>query len=145
MKIRNGFVSNSSSSSFLIVMKNNQKLNKESLIDAFDISEKSPLFGFAKDLAQFLVRESEESTIKSMHDNYIGSYGKGEMTEDEMIDELVEDMSMSKEMLESLKEGKIKVYEGQACNDGDDPIASYLYDSDGVYFDTDKISMKNSH
>lgn len=124
-------------------MKNNNKLSKDNLIDAFEVSEKSPLFGFAKDLAEFLVRESSESTIKSMHDNYIGSYGKGEMTEDEMIDELVEDMSMDREMLESLKNGEIKVYEGSAWNDGDDPIASYLYESEGVYFDTDEISMKN--
>jgi len=143
MKIRNGFVSNSSSSSFLIVMKNNKELTKENLIESFQVSETSPLYCFAKDLAKFLVRESEESNIEDMHENYIGSYGKGKQTIDEKINDLVDDKSMDREMLESLKDGRIKVYKGQVWDDGDDAIANYLYESEGVYFDSDEISMKN--
>jgi len=140
MKIRNGFVSNSSSSSFLIVMKNNKVLNKNSLIESFKIDKNSPLFGFANDLADFLINESEECTIASMHDNYVGHYGEDVLSVDDMIKELVEDISMDKEMLESIKNNKIKVYEGSATDEDGDAISSYLYNSE-VCFDTDEISM----
>ena len=144
MKIRNGFVSNSSSSSFLIVMKNNKILSKNSLIESFKVDKNSPLFGFADDLADFLIGESKECSIKEMHDNYIGSHEKDELTKDEMIDELVDEMSMDKDMLELLKDDKIKVYKGSACSDDDDPISSYIYHSSiDMYFDTEEISMKN--
>jgi len=140
MKIRNGFVSNSSSSSFLIVMKNNKVLNKNSLIESFKMDKNSPLFGFANDLSDFLINESEECTIASMHDNYVGHYGEDVLSVDDMIKELVEDISMDKEMLESIKNNKIKVYEGSATDEDGDAISSYLYNSE-VCFDTDEISM----
>jgi len=140
MKIRNGFVSNSSSSSFIIVMKNNQKLTKESLIESFEVSEKSPLFGFAENLAKFLANEATELTIDKLYNNYISSTNK---PVDEEINELVNEISfIDRNMMESIKNDKIKVYEGSAWNDGDDSIASYLYEND-FQFDTVKITMKN--
>lgn len=142
MKIRNGFVSNSSSSSFLIVMKNNKELSTESLIETFKVDSTSPLFDFSKDLAKFLVNYSEKCTIASIHEEHIGSYNEEEKTTDDMINELVDEMYMDRDMLESLKNDKIKVYEGQASNEGDEPVEAYLYNS-GVNFNTDEIEMKN--
>ncbi len=143
MKIRNGFVSNSSSSSFLIVMKKNKELSEDLLIETFKVNSTSPLFGFSKDLANFLIDWSEECTITKMYDDYIGSYGSDGITTDKMIDELVDDMSIDRDMLELLKDEKIKVYEVQASSDGDNPIESYLYESNDIYFNTDEIEMKN--
>ena len=51
MKIRNGFVSNSSSSSFLIISKNG-KLTKDMLMKSFGVEKGAVLYNFAKNMAK---------------------------------------------------------------------------------------------
>ena len=68
MKVRNGFVSNSSSSSFIIISKNGD-LTQEKLMKAFDISEKSPLYPFAKDAAKSMMC-ADKYTPEKFLDNY---------------------------------------------------------------------------
>lgn len=68
MKIRNDFVTNSSSSSFVIATKD--EINKEMLLNCFRIPEKSPLFDFANDLSNFIVGEVKKHTIEEIIDDY---------------------------------------------------------------------------
>jgi len=68
MKIRNGFVSNSSSSSFIIASK--EKLTKEKLMEYFNVSEKSPLYKVAKDISKALIDMSELKTIDEIKEDY---------------------------------------------------------------------------
>ncbi len=53
-KTRSGFVSNSSSSSFIIAAKG--ELTKDAVLKALGVPEKSPLFSFADDIADVLMR-----------------------------------------------------------------------------------------
>lgn len=58
MKIRQGFVSNSSSSSFIIGVKGNEKLNVDQLVSLFQIPQTSPLYDIAVDMAQVMIDRS---------------------------------------------------------------------------------------
>ncbi|MCK9416303.1 hypothetical protein M0Q97_06565 [Candidatus Dojkabacteria bacterium] len=61
MKIRNGFVSNSSSSSFMIISKNGE-LTTNILMKSFKIDKESPLYNVAKDIAKDLKSLSRKYT-----------------------------------------------------------------------------------
>lgn len=143
MKVRNGFVSNSSSSSFVVIMKNGQDLTYESLISVLDINEKSPLFTFAKDLAKWTISNTKKHTIEDIFNNYYGRTAAG-LTEDQMIDEILKefygDKTEYKNILEKIKNGKFCYYEGRASNDSGYALEYYLYDN-GLNVDTENIKI----
>jgi len=59
MKIRNGFVSNSSSSSFMLAVKG--ELNKEKIISVFNVKKKDFWYAFADLCAQYLIDNSAQA------------------------------------------------------------------------------------
>lgn len=66
MRQRDGFVSNSSSSSFIIGVKG--KLTEEKIMRSFQVGEKSPLFKLAKGMAKIML-DSEKYTLKEFLDD----------------------------------------------------------------------------
>lgn len=58
MKYRAGFVSNSSSSSFIIAVRGEEKLNVESLVGLFQVPQTSPMYDIAVDMAQVMYNRS---------------------------------------------------------------------------------------
>lgn len=67
MKQRFGFVSNSSSSSFMIVVKNGA-ISKEKLINAMGVERKSIIYPLAEKVAEFLA-EADEVTMQEYINN----------------------------------------------------------------------------
>ena len=102
MKIRQGFVSNSSSSSFLIISKNGE-LTKDVLMNAFAISEKSPLYPMAKQMADEMVESCDEYSVEDYMDNYSND-----------IESFKEDFPEKYEVIQKVEKNGWKIYEGSA-------------------------------
>jgi len=70
MKIRFGFVSNSSSSSFIIGCK--EKPSREMLMEALGVKENSVLYEFAGEIADIIIRRIDDITDEDIENNYRG-------------------------------------------------------------------------
>ena len=68
MKIRQGFVSNSSSSSFTIGCKG--ELTTEKLLELFKVPSDSPIYPVVKDIANCMVKNATLTTLKEYADDY---------------------------------------------------------------------------
>ncbi len=107
MKIRNGFVSNSSSSSFWIAAK---ELSEEKILEAFKVPKSSPLRPLAEEMAHFFYAEvttgwngetkEPYTTIKMLCDDY--GYDEDEA---------------DKDLVELISQG-FKIWHGLASDDG---------------------------
>jgi len=132
MKIRHGFVSNSSSSSFIIGVKTKQDLSEAALVDALGVPETSALSDFAKELAQFIVNHAEEVTVEDMLYNY------GIDTLDEAIEEDIVQAKL-------LKTG-YKVYSLEASyNEYESLMEAFIGNGGLDSVETDAIVFKTQH
>jgi len=132
-------VSNSSSSSFIVIMKNGKEMTKNVLLEVFDVKKTSPLYSFAKNLSKWIINNVEEKDIKDIYEDYVGDPdGK---TIDEMIEEIVEDYGgMNKEELEKIASKEYRYYSGSASNDSGDALESYLCET-AMDIETDFIKI----
>ena len=58
MKYRAGFVSNSSSSSFIVAVKGDGRLDVDTLVGLFQVPQTSPMYDIAVDMAQVMINRS---------------------------------------------------------------------------------------
>jgi len=104
MKIRNGFVSNSSSSSFIIGVKKGN-MNKTNLMKIFKIEKDSVLYSFAESLVEFIVNDVSAYTMEEyLHDMCYDS-----------IEALLEDDEGI--MIKKIIDKGYTLYRGSASND----------------------------
>lgn len=68
MKVRQGFVSNSSSSSFILAVKGD--LTKDKLLKAFKVPKDSPMYSVAKDMIDIIICNSKVMTTRELLDDY---------------------------------------------------------------------------
>lgn len=121
MKIRNGFVSNSSSSSFIIGYKGN-KPTIEDMTKKFGVVKGSPFYSVAKKIAQFLsVQMNKENKITRTKLLYeYEDYLTTQMTEEEQIKVITkESYGELKKVIPQIFSGEYLVYEGSVVSDGD--------------------------
>jgi hypothetical protein len=112
MKIRQLFVSNSSSSSFILALKKDQSSKVKV---SFDI-----------DLEDLCDRDAIKSQ-KELDDAFIDIWGSSEETIEELLEELGKHAQAEyKEAKKALEEGKV-LYFGEVCSDGD-TLSGVIYD-----------------
>lgn len=126
MKIRNGFVSNSSSSSFIILSKT--KLTKKMLKEKFAVSENHPLGELIDKIANALINNGKE--FKSWEEYVKNDY-------DGYEDEALDFSPVSKEDFDNWK-----VFLGDLSTDGE-PIESFLCNTDINFKSEDFIIIHN--
>ena len=126
MKIREGFISNSSSSSFIIGSK--EELTVEMLMRIFDIGQNSPLYHIAKAAAKFFQN--------------VPSYTKEEYIEDRGY---TDDSELTPQEKKIFDRG-FYFYSGYARDDGygADGIEAAICSMDLNYEDDDIIIYKES-
>lgn len=66
MKVRQGFVSNSSSSSFILMMKGDWKELSKKMSEYLKISKESPVYSLGAECVEILNKNSESANIKDM-------------------------------------------------------------------------------
>jgi len=137
-------VSNSSSSSFIVTMKNGKKMTKKTLLEAFDVKETSPLFSFANELSDWIISNVKERNIEGIYEDYVGG-DNDSMTTEQMIEEIIEDYSgIDREDLEKIEKKEIRYYSGSACNDSGEALESYICDS-RIKIETDTIKIESGN
>ena len=134
MKIRIGFVSNSSSSSFLILSKEKIE-NYKQLLEIFKINIESPLYEMNKNLVQTIYNITEEQDIDYIIENYC-SYDESANDKYPTKEEFRNNMKLvyndynyfSIEELEKIKNGELFLREGSASDDSGNGYETLLYD-----------------
>jgi hypothetical protein len=119
MKSRHGFVSNSSSSSFLIITR--ESLTKEGLMGVFAVPKTSPLWAWAEDLADFIVQEAKPYDMELALEDY------GSLAE---LPKNVRDALDSKKILNTVR----------ASSESGDNIEQTLYYL-GLRFESDALTL----
>lgn len=114
MKVRMGFVSNSSSSSFVIGVKG--ELTADKIMKVFNVDEKSPLHGVAAEMASLLVDRAEEVSMK----------------------EMLDDGYLSEDVIKQLIRKDFTLYKGNICSDGE-PVECALCEAVGLDYEDDEI------
>src|SRR5512133_3787197 len=111
MKTRLGFVSNSSSSSFVIASK--EPLTAKMLLEVFAVPESSPLHCLSKDMATWFEENSKKTSLKE----YMADYYWDDADEDDLPEMVVN----------ATKHGMI-LYTGHASDDYGNSVESMICD-----------------
>ena len=141
MKKRIGFVSNSSSSSFIITMKKNKELTSKTIMDILDPGKDSFFYNMAKEMSEMLVRGIDEMTIDYIYNDWC--YPREDnLTEEEKLQKLIDDGNSPyvEETLRKISEGKIKMYQGSVSDD-DGGLEAAICDME-INFENDDIKFE---
>jgi hypothetical protein len=125
MKIRQGFVSNSSSSSFIIVSKRD-KLSEKMLSNAFGLDKNHILSPIVKGLCNYIFHNAEITNTKKILEDYY-----------------VEDIKDLSESYQQAIKSNGNIYECSVSTDGED-IERVLIDLEINYEDDDLIITKEA-
>lgn len=138
IKIRTGFVSNSSSSSFVVASKGELELSDKIIEDIFKVEKSSPMFDLSKKIASLLLDKSEE--IEDFNEWLEHEYGTFDDAEDYKNEVLAyQDVSRMKKLFD---DGFI-VRKGSFYNDSGDSLEAFLCDGFNFKYESENIVIVN--
>lgn len=141
MKLRTGFVSNSSSSSFVIWYKDD--LTKENLIKAMGVDKNNPLYFFADDLSDYVIAESKDSYNKPIDAFEELAKDYGFIDYDDKNPDLTEAIKELPDEYNRFKNGFKMLSLCPSYNEADSAIEYYLGNmNEKILADTDTIYME---
>ncbi len=141
MKLRTSFVSNSSSSSFVIWYKDD--LTKENLIKAMGVDKNNPLYFFADDLSDYVITESKSSYNKPIDTFEELAKDYGFVDYDDENPDLTEAIEELPDEYNRFNQGFKMLQLNPSYNEFDNAIEGYLGNMDyKVLADTDTIYME---
>lgn len=141
MKLRTGFVSNSSSSSFIIWYKDD--LTKENLIKAMGVDKNNPLYFFADDLSDYIITESKSSYNKPIDTFEELAKDYGFIDYDDKNPDLTEAIEELPDEYNRFKKGFKMLSLCPSYNEADSAVEYYLGNMNyKVLADTDTIYME---
>ena len=138
MKIRMGFVSNSSSSSFVIASKGELNVGEESIKNIFKIDLNSPMFELAKRIINVLIDKSEEiSDFNEWLEEEYGSFNGSEDYKEEVM--AYSEVSKIKQLIDN----GFSVRKGSLYNDSGDTLESFLCDDFKFEYEDETLYISN--
>jgi len=141
MKKRIGFVSNSSSSSFIITMKKAEELTKENIMKIIDPGKDSFFHNMAKEISEIFMDRIEQIDIDYIYAEWV--YPIEYMLSDvDKIKKIVEngDSPYDEKTLRKILEGSIVMYQGSVADD-DGGMGAALCDMT-INFEDDNIKIE---
>lgn len=105
MKIRTGFVSNSSSSSFTVISK--KELTEEMIWEAIKVPENHPLYEMSKNICKCIINQAEDADVEVLKEDAEDGY------------------TNSQELLEKIEKG-LHVYTGYFGDDSSNTVEAFL-------------------
>jgi hypothetical protein len=118
MKIRQGFVSNSSSSSFILAIKQGRELDEANIRPLLGAAYGTPMYGIAEKIAKHIARRAKKTSIRE----FLNDSGY-----DSLEDAVENGWHMTKQMAEALMSAEgMDVYTFYASDEDGDGIESML-------------------
>lgn len=138
MKIRKGFVSNSSSSSFILASRGELEMSDQIVTEVFKVEKSSPMFDLSNRVIKLMMNKSEKiDNFDEWLDHEYGTFDDADDYKKEVL--AYSEVKMMKELFDK----NFIVRKGSFYNDSGDSLEEFLCDGFSFEYDGEDLFIKN--